>query len=181
MPTEWIDIADTAVKIGLGAIISGIATYRVARQNHDHEHKKDKIARRVDGIERAAADTDLYFDVFGDLIAITDGHITRFPNKKTFDLTDDVDIDLYRELRNVDDVFVSSRSHLSNAISRLHLLGLAEITVPLEEIQQIESNIRTEILFDLTLPTKDKLQTWRDDIKAAKLQFFEAIGDAYDS
>lgn len=34
MPATWIEIADTAVKIGLGAIITGTSAYILARHNH---------------------------------------------------------------------------------------------------------------------------------------------------
>lgn len=37
--TTPIEIIDTAVKIGLGALISGIATYMVTKRNHAHEIK----------------------------------------------------------------------------------------------------------------------------------------------
>jgi hypothetical protein len=39
--TTYIDILDTAVKIGLGALISGVATYFVTRSKHKHEIRKE--------------------------------------------------------------------------------------------------------------------------------------------
>lgn len=40
MTTE-LDIVDTIVKIGLGAIISGISTYMVSKKSHSHEMEID--------------------------------------------------------------------------------------------------------------------------------------------
>ena len=40
MPLQWIDVADSAVKIGLGAITGGTVTLAVERLRHRHESKK---------------------------------------------------------------------------------------------------------------------------------------------
>ena len=42
--TTVVEIVDTAVKVGLGALISGIATYMVTSKNHSHEAKKNVAA-----------------------------------------------------------------------------------------------------------------------------------------
>ncbi len=41
-----LDIVDTAVKIGLGALISGITTYWVTRRSHNHDINKMAIEDR---------------------------------------------------------------------------------------------------------------------------------------
>ncbi len=46
--TTPLEIIDSAVKIGLGALVSGIATYLVTRTNHRHELRKaDREERRT--------------------------------------------------------------------------------------------------------------------------------------
>jgi hypothetical protein len=40
MPKEILDVVDTAVKIGLGALIASIGTYLLAAKNHKSEIKK---------------------------------------------------------------------------------------------------------------------------------------------
>jgi hypothetical protein len=46
-----IDILDTAVKIGLGALISGITAYYLAKLNHHRDIEKAHIARRRELLE----------------------------------------------------------------------------------------------------------------------------------
>ncbi|MCG8067976.1 MAG: hypothetical protein JAY84_08920 [Candidatus Thiodiazotropha taylori] len=50
--TTALDIVDTAVKIGLGALISGFATYFVTKRNNTHEIFKEQHLRRLDLLEK---------------------------------------------------------------------------------------------------------------------------------
>src|ERR1700694_4451144 len=49
-----IDVVDSAVKIGLGAIISGLATYWLAKANHDKTLEKERAQRKRELLEAAA-------------------------------------------------------------------------------------------------------------------------------
>lgn len=45
MDLTWINVADTAVKIGLGALISALATYLALIKNQLHEEQKEARAQ----------------------------------------------------------------------------------------------------------------------------------------
>ncbi len=49
----WIDVADTAVKVGLGAFIGGGFSYLLMRFDHDRESKKEYVKKRLNNIEIA--------------------------------------------------------------------------------------------------------------------------------
>jgi threonine dehydratase len=49
-----IDVIDSAVKIGLGALISGLATYLVAKSSHDKTIAKERAQRKRDMLEAVA-------------------------------------------------------------------------------------------------------------------------------
>src|ERR1035437_8782546 len=51
----WIEVTDTAVKIGLSGIIVAISGYALAKKNHKHEFDKEYFRRRQDVIERVSA------------------------------------------------------------------------------------------------------------------------------
>jgi hypothetical protein len=38
---DWVNVADTSIKIGLGALISAISGYLVLRKTHEHEEQKE--------------------------------------------------------------------------------------------------------------------------------------------
>lgn len=44
---NWIDVADTAVKMLGGASVAGVFTYFVSRSRHDHEMKKAKYEQEL--------------------------------------------------------------------------------------------------------------------------------------
>jgi hypothetical protein len=52
--TTFLEILDSAVKIGLGALISGIATYFVSKKNQEHELRKATRDDRRELIRTAA-------------------------------------------------------------------------------------------------------------------------------
>ena len=45
MPTNWVDVASDAVKIGLGVLISGVSGWAVLRANQKHERTKEQQVR----------------------------------------------------------------------------------------------------------------------------------------
>jgi hypothetical protein len=55
-----LDIVDTAVKIGLGALISGVSTYFIARFNHKREQEKARVNRRRELIEGIAEQIEAF-------------------------------------------------------------------------------------------------------------------------
>lgn len=45
MSVNWIDVADTTVKIGLGSLITTVSSYFVLSKTHSHDDKKE--ARKI--------------------------------------------------------------------------------------------------------------------------------------
>ncbi|HEJ7277009.1 peptidase M14 [Serratia ureilytica] len=59
MSVEWVDVADSAVKIGLGALITIVGGWITLKLTHHHEIKKEAVAQRLREIEKK---TDRYID-----------------------------------------------------------------------------------------------------------------------
>ena len=55
-----LEIVDTAVKVGLGAVISGVITYFVARLNHKREIEKSITNRRIELLEGLAQQIQIF-------------------------------------------------------------------------------------------------------------------------
>ncbi|HCL7330964.1 TPA: hypothetical protein N2X32_004052, partial [Escherichia coli] len=49
--TTWVEVVDTAVKIGFGGIITLTGTFIISKMNHKHEFDKDKSRRYYDSLE----------------------------------------------------------------------------------------------------------------------------------
>lgn len=52
----WIEVVDSAVKIGLGALISGVVAFLVGRQSHRHDLDKEYVRRRQESFEQLVAE-----------------------------------------------------------------------------------------------------------------------------
>ncbi|WP_210476480.1 MULTISPECIES: peptidase M14 [Pantoea] len=52
---EWVEVADSAVKIGLTALITSVASYLVLKKNHRHEMDKESRALKQAKAEESKA------------------------------------------------------------------------------------------------------------------------------
>ena len=59
MALEWVDVADSAVKIGLGALITIVGGWITLKLTHLHEIRKEAVAQRLRDIDKK---TDRYID-----------------------------------------------------------------------------------------------------------------------
>ncbi|EKD7541471.1 peptidase M14 [Salmonella enterica] len=59
MALEWVDVADSAVKIGLGALITIVGGWITLKLTHLHEIRKEAVAQRLREIDKK---TDRYID-----------------------------------------------------------------------------------------------------------------------
>jgi hypothetical protein len=93
---DWFSIADTAIKIGLGALISAIATYLTTRKTHAHELQKLLVSEKMTllkevtiKIESSSAALNRVHDIFShkerspdDVRAILSGITDAFNDAK---------------------------------------------------------------------------------------------------
>ena len=59
MVVEWVNVADSAVKIGLGALITIVGGWITLKLTHRHEIRKEALAQRLRDIDKK---TDRYID-----------------------------------------------------------------------------------------------------------------------
>lgn len=59
MAVAWVDVADSAVKIGLGALITIVGGWVTLKLTHRHEIRKEAVAQRLRDIDKK---TDRYID-----------------------------------------------------------------------------------------------------------------------
>ena len=64
MSLEIIDVIDSAVKIGLGALISGVTTYSVTKFKHKSDIDKYLFNKKYETVEEIALLAEEYFHSF---------------------------------------------------------------------------------------------------------------------
>ena len=56
----WIEVVDSAVKIGLGALITGIIAFILSTTQHRNERKKARVAREFDMLKEVAEKVEAF-------------------------------------------------------------------------------------------------------------------------
>ena len=179
MTTSWIDIADTAVKIGLGALISGLTSYYLTRLKFDKEAKNEIQIRKLNTIEEIAKHVDAYLTALLSLISDANGIYLQDPDKTLLNLNTREDIELMEYILDYDNKFVNTREQKNFASSKLHLLGLTEVTNSLHILDDLEHEIRTIIIFDRKIPDSHETEAWSIKISLIKTEFFRSISPHY--
>jgi len=59
----WIEVVDSAVKIGLGALITGIITFVLSTTQHRNDQKKAKVAREFEMLKEVAEKVETFNNV----------------------------------------------------------------------------------------------------------------------
>lgn len=115
MPTSWIEVADTAVKIGLGALITGASAYLLARENHTNSVRRDMTAKRVSILEAACASAEEYFSYCTHLYNVVGGMTANGDGLRRPQTTEEKQfiLDTHETLRTALDARNRARSQVS--------------------------------------------------------------------
>lgn len=161
MAKEWIDVADTAVKIGLGALITGVFTYLGIRFNKASERQKYFLEHKSRLLEEASNNLEDYFAAWKRF----NGRLTAISKQVDVEETMYVeDLDLSK-LLPVDKTLVESWAFRERAITLLRLLSADDIANDIVKLRRLESDIRTPLLFDNILPSYNEMIEYRIKIE----------------
>ena len=58
MSIIWIEIVDTSIKIGLGALLSGVSAYLINKQNHRKTLEKEYVLKHRNILENITQDIE---------------------------------------------------------------------------------------------------------------------------
>ena len=177
MATEWIDIVDTAVKIGLGGLISGVATYYVTQLKHKNEDSTSRKQVFRELMLEAVKYADEYFDYIYGYYSVLGG-FKNAANKKN--LSDDDWKEIYSILEEREGNLEQIRSSIYAAHSRFQLLGLKEPPELLSTFHKGESELREVIKKrDKVLPDEQFFTDWESKYVPIKEQFYKSTSNVF--
>ena len=111
-----IDVVDSAVKIGLGALISGLATYWLAKASHHKAIEKERAQRRRDLLERAAQDVATFDDLLAKFLRKIRVWLDTNPTQPMSESE-------RADLVSLENAVYESFNELTSAVTKLVLLG----------------------------------------------------------
>ncbi|HCG7674828.1 hypothetical protein NDJ06_06030 [Vibrio alginolyticus] len=161
---EAIQVLDTAIKIGLGACISGVTAYVVTIKNNNHQKKSSLIEKKITILQNASESIDTYLIKLNDVFSWMDGILRQGYEPGLISKSD-----LERlNIREKDRALIDSRKLRSRAISQLNLIGAHEAAKHCETLQELENKYRMQVIFKPMIPTEDELKEFREEFKTIK-------------
>lgn len=173
MGPEVFSIIDTAVKIGLGALISGVATYRVTKLNHDRDAEKIVATRKREIIEQVAGQTE----VFSNAVLVYWAYMVEFVRYRKQDKSPPKDLDA--KLESATRGLFDKYAQLSDAEGKLILLGADDAQTLIREFGEYVKEFRRVAWQGNSELTEEKLHEFRESILEKRKALFKEIRSAY--
>lgn len=172
----WIDVADTAVTIGLAALIGGgtglISTWISARRQADKEYLKRKreilenILQQFDGFVQAQA---IYWAELANAVYKRDKNAAN----------DKLSQDDRSQLKTSEQKLFDAYRHLLSCRSRLLLIGESDAAKALGTFKEAADEFFGRANIDNDSCTKQFLDEQRKNLSKVRDLFYEALKDAY--
>lgn len=173
MPTTWVEIADTAVKIGLGAIITGTSAYILARHSHLKSIEKEYLFKHREVMESVTLDIEEMTHVLLKYWSF----ILEWARNKDRGIENSKDkSDQIKSLRS--EVF-SLFKGLSSAEGRLLLLGCKEQQMCLREYGEKISEFYRYASRNNDEMDCSVLEEWRSKLLANRENLYSSLSKAY--
>ena len=177
MSKEWVDIADTAVKIGLGALITGVFTYLGIKFSHKSERNKFMLEHKTKLLEQVADNVEEYFKSWSNYNDALGGATLL---RKRYGKEDEKFTEKQKRfINNRDKELTESLAKRESAISKLRLMGANKASEALESTRFLAQDIRNRIVFMNEIPKFDEVSEYCEDVKDIKKEVHKALADFY--
>lgn len=170
MPTTWIDVADTAIKIGLGGLISAIATYKVAQTNHKNDITKSFTNKKVEILEELSELAEEYF-YFCTALSNKVGGMQKIAENVGAPLTEHQ----RKAISKAHENFIETLSKRNKAISKIKILGITDAEEAIRKYNDVLGEFREDVVFNKTLITVERREELGRRYMEHKDAFYAAI------
>ena len=173
MPTTWIEIADTAIKIGLGAAISGVSAFLINRQTHNKNLEKENYSRNKETLESVTLSIE---ELTHALLKYWSYILEWAKNNEKGVQASKEKTDSIIELRG--DVFNLFKG-LTNSEGRLLLIGCVEQQKKLREYGSLISEFYRYASRNNEKMQSSEIEVWRTNILEAREQLYSSLNKSY--
>lgn len=173
MPTTWIEITDTAIKIGLGAAISGVSAFLINRQSHNKSLEKENFSRNKETLESVTLSIE---ELTHALLKYWSYILEWAKNNEKGVQASKEKTDSITELRG--DVFNLFKG-LTNSEGRLLLMGCVEQQKKLREYGALISEFYRYASRNNEEMQSSELEVWRTKILEARERLYSSLNKSY--
>lgn len=183
---EIYELLDTAVKIGLGALISGLTTYFITKSNHRHELKKlsslketefdkERFNYKMRMSEKAIEDSREYFSfakefngILFSMSSLKSDYLKNYTKQYT---------DVAYRIDNNWSNFINFKSKASTTYRILALNELAEL---LSNYYTILTRMRNKIMTNENkIPEIEEVNEYTNELNKIESKFYSVISDSF--
>ena len=167
----WIEVADSAVKIGLGALITGIIAFILSTTQHRNDRKKSKVGREFEMLKEVAEKVETFNN-----IALRYWSFSSDWRKRL--LLDSTILPSSNLLDSQNDLY-DSFSELTKAESLLLLFGYDEASVSLRSFGETVIAFRKRVAsLDIFFDESDAA-SYRESMIDKRAELFKILNEIY--
>ena len=167
----WIEVVDSAVKIGLGALIAGVITFLLSSTQHRNELKKAKIEREFEMLKEVAEKVENFNNIALRYWSLSSDWRRRL-------LLDSTILPSSNLLDSQNDLY-DSFSELTKAESLLLLFGYDEASVSLRSYGETIISFRKRVSsLDIFFDESDAA-SYRESMIDKRAELFKILNKIY--
>ena len=171
---EWLEIVDSAVKIGLGASIAGLVSLVSLKIANRNDRDREFRSHRIKTIESVAVNVDAFFNAHLQLISKIAWYVER-DGRASISVTDEMET----SLRQPDRDLLNASDGLRIAASSLRLLGAGDCVSHLRHAADLIMEFRNGCAFDRVFPSAADIASHRQQVNELKDRADECLQAAY--
>ncbi|WP_045367727.1 hypothetical protein [Vibrio campbellii] len=178
MAKDWIEVADTAIKIGLGAMISGGFTYLGVKFTKQSEMRKYLIEHKTKLLEEISSDIEGYFSSWDSYIYQVSGIARRRAklDKESEPLTQNQ----FELIKEKDRAIAKDWFLYDKALSKSRLISATDVADHLIEARALVKQFRDHIIFEHNFYTHAEVNVYKDKANTHKANVHNALAQFYD-
>ncbi|CAM3602932.1 MAG: hypothetical protein ACI9ST_000738 [Psychrobacter glaciei] len=167
----WIEVVDSAVKIGLGALIAGIIAFLLSSTQHRNELKKSKVEREFEMLKEVAEKVENFNHITLRYWALSSDWRRR--------LILDSSIEKPNELSVTQNEFFDSFKELTKSESLLLLFGYKDASVQVREYGDLIKDFYNRVK-DTNKPFEiSDATSYRESMINKRSELFNLLNDIY--
>ena len=168
-----LEVIDTAVKVGLGAIISGLATYFVTRLQQKGLIEQEQRKRKAEIVQGVAEQIENINHAYLKYAALTRSALLRIENGVEW-------TEAQRgEREQVKTELFNSYRDLTNAEAKMMLIGEVRASELVREYGEKITKFRQIVAIKEQHPSDNEIEILKTDILNTRKQLFAALSTIY--
>lgn len=172
----WVDVIDSVVKIGLGAVIGGLFSVVALRMNNRNEREKELRARKIKMVEEAVDQAEKFFNTHTNFISRLAWIVEDADGSPT-----QIAPETHAQLKERDDLLLESADRAQIAASRFGLLDAQDSCSSLKGTIATIMDFRNAMVRRMTLPSAEELSAHKDKADELKAEVQKQAAKLYAS